>query len=129
MSNTTNNEKKKMSPEKKIVMFLIIFLSLSVCVTAGFIYYKNEIEYIGTNSNSNKNTEIVKENYGLASLKETYDVNDIRYSNIRESYGDFLEEYSENKILINYTQISGLKDLNIQTKINKKIKQKAEALY
>lgn len=129
MSNTTNNEKKKMGPEKKIVIFLIIFLSLSVLVTAGLIYYKNEIEYIGNNSNSNKNAEIVKENYGLASLKETYDVNDIKYSNITQQYGEYIDEYNENKITITYAQISGLKDLNIQTKINQKIKREAETLY
>lgn len=129
MSNSINNEKKKMSPEKAVVIFLIIFLGLSVLVTAGFIYYKNEIEYIGTNNNVNKNTEIVKENYGLVSLNETYDVNDIRDSTIIEEYGSNYNEGMGSKITITYSQISGLKDLNIQTKINEKIKRETEALY
>lgn len=129
MSNSTNNEKKKLSFTKVVVIFMILFFVVSIAATAGLIYYKNEIEYTGSNISQNKEEQIVSENFGLSAINEKYNVNDIQCSVVEEAYGDYAEEWGLSKIHINYVQISGLKNHSIQNKINKKIKEEAEALY
>ena len=129
MSNSTNNEKKKLSFTKVVVIFMIFFFIVSAVVTAVLIYYKNEIEYTGSNIPQNKEEQIISENFGLSSINEKYNVNDIQCSLVEEGYGDYVEEWRLNKIHINYVQISGLKNHSIQNKINRKIKEDAEALY
>ena len=105
-----------------------MFTTISTGITAGLIYMENtkkenKIEII------EEKKEIEPDNLGVKSFKDTYFINELEI--IEHSYAEgekiqikhteyYTEEYYP--IEVNYIEISGLKDKNIQNKINKEIK-------
>lgn len=120
------NEKKV--SVKKIIIFLLIFTVLSSSVTIYLIRQKND-EYLNKNELlQNEKTENISDNLGIKSLEETYKENYIKIENIKATNGE-KDEDGQYPIEINYVQIDGLKNSEIQDEINKKIKKEVSKYY
>ncbi len=137
---TTNvKKKKKLKTRTKVLIIVII-----VCIILTTVLTLLKIKSI--NDNKNKGEEKIQETiedafvteektkkqaedaiYLCKDFEETYNQNDIEIKTVNE--GDDPEDYSARKFTrISYVQISGLKDTNIQNKINKEIKELAYSM-
>lgn len=135
--NAENNEKleniKKIN--KKFIIKFIIFLIILILITCFAIYFT--IKYLDENSENvihkETETEEIKKTaedskYALKSYTETYNSNSLKIIDYYDIDGEIETEnkYHENsKSNINFIQIEGLKNKNIQNQINEELKQKA----
>jgi len=106
---------------KAKIIFVIAFSLICVIVTAMIIVYQNiEIEEKKEEQSQKTKEELNEDNVQGIDLKGTYNQNDLR-----------IEEKSvtQEKAEIRYFQISGLKDKNIENKINKEIEYAALNCY
>lgn len=129
----------------KTFLLVLIYLIMAILITTFAIIFHQKngigiIEYF-SKENSLKNYENNNKVIEETSEKEEIDFNDIKRVNLSDTfkcnnldikyetyeYGDEFYEitgYSYRKISINYFQISGLKDKEIENKINKLIEEK-----
>lgn len=120
---------------KKLIYTLCIVALFAIGLTAGLIFYNYQFNaeygYNNTNGKSNdKNTGLKEIDYtfGVKSLDSKYTVNNIEIEEIRYTEGTPFKEYDwQDKaerypLLITYYKISGLKDKEVENKINEKIK-------
>lgn len=122
--NKQKNEPK--SKDKLKVIILIIFTVVVVCITAGLLVYKS-IKINGNKpsvSETNKETpkkETEDKKY-LVSYKDMYYINPLT---ITDKYYEKKATKTQGSISAQYVEITGLQDKELQTKINKEIKDKA----
>lgn len=139
MSELTHNNSSKTSSAKKTLLGLIIFAIICIAITCACIYMTLENRKQNTNDESTENTvqeETVskeKPQYKTLKLTDKAKLNGITENNEEESYGEVVYYYeynnsSEHKLEIDYVQISGLKDRNVQARINQRIKDKVDEL-
>lgn len=135
--------KKKNNIFKLVIIYFIIAV---VVTTIAVVFHKINgfgiIEYfsnknIPENAISNEVTiqedigeKVHTDNIRRILLSDTYKSNNLEIEEENHEYGEeiYYENDSTRKVRINYYQISGLKDKNIENKINKKIEEKSESL-
>lgn len=132
---------------KKIILALTIFVGLAIGTTTGLIlqrnnFIKSEYSALETNSgdnnsiifeNDNKENEFFEEEKNQLSIKSEYhqNVNDNAPGTNLEDFYDENDliwekiEYSEDTIEGSYYQIKGLKNKEVEKKINDKLKTSA----
>lgn len=104
---------------KSRVIFVTIFCIICICVTLGFIMYKNIEIDDGTQKTNIDNQSSKKDVQGI-SPKGTYNQNDLIIKN---------KKATKDKVEISYCQISGLKNKEIENKINKELESVALNCY
>lgn len=133
------SDKKSSNKDKLKVVILIVFAVLAVLVTASLLTYK----YIESNKDKNEgntgnigNTGSINnviENKGesadskyLVSFQDMYTINPITIVSKEYKSGKIkVDGETEDKVYIDYVQISGLVDTAIQNRINEEIKNTA----
>lgn len=133
------SDKKSSNKDKLKVVILIVFAVLAVLITASLLTYK----YIESNKDKNEgntgnigNTGSINnvvENKGesadskyLVSFKDMYTINPITIVSKEYKNGSIkVDGETEDKVYIEYVQISGLVDTVLQNKINDEIKNTA----
>ena len=106
---------------KAKVVFVIIFSVLCMIVTGILILYQNiDIEEKNEEVTQGVSKEPIEKDVPGINLKGTYNQNDLK-----------IEEKSitQEKVEVRYAQISGLKDKNVEDKINKEIEKAALNCY
>lgn len=152
-TNVETNFKKK-HPIRNSIIFLLLFAILCAGVTAFLIYQeqsivddkeskevKNEVVDVENNAVDNtvlddkepeKETSNVKKEVaeceGIKALDETYKINDLKITDKEIEIGKSTNGYTS-KVIINYIEIEGLKDKELQQKINKRIEDKVMSMY
>lgn len=134
-----------------ILKFVIFYTVLIVIVTAvlNFLYLKYDINVFKLSKNSTQIDNLipeekkqeVKERIDYSSIKrpeltDKYYMNNIEIEEKSKGYGDVIDviNYGNGKtedvykVSLYYIQISGLKDADVQKKINKEIRETAESL-
>lgn len=130
-----------------ILKFVIFYVVLIVIITAvlNFLYLKYDINVFKISKTEDINkVEVPKDvkekidysNIKRSELTDKYYMNNIEIDEKTKGYGNIIDsiEYSNDtkedvyKISIYYTQINGLKDADLQKKINKEIRETAENL-
>jgi len=135
-SNENFKSKKKLSVKKKIIIFLLVFTIVCIGITSFAIYYKKsntkipiveeKIEDIEEVVVTKK--EIIPDGLGIKSLLETYDCNDLEIIEQEYHEGKKVTEANGSSywpLEIRYIKIKGLKDKEIENKINEEIKAKS----
>lgn len=133
------NKKEKKPFKLKVWMLFLIYLVVALSITFLLVFINKSAK-----ENTDLETEvspIIDENKELEevrkiTLKDKYAVNNLKIETISEDYGEIVAEYDFNndsifedidkRITIDYIQISGLKDKNVESKINKIIKDRVE---
>lgn len=139
MSESSNISKEKNSSAKKTFAGLLIFTIICVSVTCACIYMTLETKKEAKEKNELQNTlqdEVVvskKNNHETTKLTDKAKLNGIVEEREKEVYGDAIDYFEYNneyvyKLEVNYIQISGLKDRNVQATINQAIKDKVDEL-
>lgn len=129
------NKKQYKNSTRNMIIFLILFTIICIGVTVFFILKSNNAKSIQNITNivsevinENSETVIADDGLGLKSLDETYKENRLKISSI-----DFTEGSKNSdgnyKLEGNYIQIDGLKDKDIEQKINENIKNKITTWY
>ena len=121
--NNINNKDKKKHTLRNTIIFYILFTTICVSITIFFIlksYGSSNISDIkkivdGTINNN----EIVPDGLGIKSLDETYQENTIKISKIYITKQNSEDSYDGSS----YLQISGLKDKEVESKVNNRIKE------
>ncbi len=136
------------------IILIFMYLILAIIVTAVSIWFhnKNEIEYIlgekqssqvsnlnvmeNNNTVLNNNTSTNKitsssadtiKNSEKIKLTDKFKVNNLKIEEVEYNYGDMYRENDRylNKFRITYIQISGLKNKELENRINAELKEKA----
>ena len=114
---------------KPTIIFLVIFIIISIAITSGAIYFKlTDKKSPDTNiaKDSTEESKIEKIHNTVAGIKnytDTYNENDLEIITIHmESSNPKVDEYSS------YIKISGLKNKSIENMINEDIENSAHAL-
>ena len=139
MSESMHNNSEKTSSAKKTLLGLIIFAIICIAITCACIYMTLETRKQNSNDKSEENTvqeEVAyepKTSYKTLKLTDKSKLNGIIENKEEESYGEVVYYYeydnsSVHKLEIDYVQISGLKDRNVQARINQAIKDKVDEL-
>jgi len=131
-------EKNTRNNRKKTIIFLIVFSIICIGITVVAIFYKksntniiitnNEIEEEQVADEKEKQKEFEQDESGVENLLQTYNCNDLGIA--IQYYSDY-ETYIQNEksvyvpLTVNGLEIRGLKDKEIEEKINNKIKEKA----
>ena len=140
-----NNDKKEDKFENKktiknhstrnMIIFLILFTMICVGVTIFLILKSNNAKGIQDITNIvsetiNKDSEnvISDDGLGLQSLNETYKKNNLKIKKVKFTDGNKNSE-GVYQLEGNYIEIDGLKDKEIQQKINENIKNKITTWY
>jgi len=122
--------KKQMKSSTKIILFLIIFTIICIAVTLFAIKYTNQSK--ATSSPSNP-VQITDDGLGIKSLTEQYDENNLKIIEVSDKKGNRTPKYewdtNINKLNIDYIKIDGLKNEEIENKINKEIMVLVYSLY
>lgn len=122
--------KKKMKTSTKIIIFLVIFALLCIGITVVAILLTNQNKPFTSPS---KPTEITTDGLGVKSLTEQYDENDLKIIDVNDKKGKRNVKYdwdtNTGKINIDYIKIDGLKNEEIENKINKEIMVLVYSLY
>jgi len=105
------------------VFLVLTYLLISLAVTFYLIHYKNTTGNSFIDNMKKTNLKIEK-----TPLNEKYAFNNIKIQTWTSPIRDDLE-YSEWNNSISYIEISGLKNTNVQEKINSQIKSKVQSLY
>jgi len=123
--NINNNTKESSKRNKKQLIFLIIYIIIAVSVTTILLVLRNNKlnSDVSTNNNTNDTVDV---RYGITDYKEMYYINPLTFKD--EQY---YKERSSGKYRteINYITVSGLKNKELQDKINKEIKDVAYKYY
>ena len=122
-----------------IFKFLILYFIIAVAVTGYFIYFYKQKQmtpfeyYFGKeNENVNAINEQINidstENYGIKSLSNKYFLNNLNLEVIKEERGEIIKsEWSEDyKFTCRYVKVNGLKNKQVENKINNWILEKVE---
>ena len=127
---------KKTKKKSKFAIKYLIYVLILVTITAIAIYIT--IDRINKNKEMNNSTSFVEtkkeeedKKYLITSYAETYNSNSIKITKYYDEDGTVSTENSFNentKCLVEYVQISGLKDKKIQSDDNKRLKDKAYGL-
>ena len=104
---------------KSKVIFVTIFSIICICITLGLIMYKN-IEIDEEYQTENINNQISTKDVQGIDVQGTYNQNDLIIKN---------KKATKDKIEISYCQISGLKNKEIENKINKELEEVALNCY
>lgn len=96
---------------KSRVIFVIVFCLICIAITTGAIIYKN-IEIDETEGAKKEEARLQEDTVKGVNLKGTYNQNDLSISEKRAT---------KEKIEITFCQIDGLKDADMQNKINKEL--------
>lgn len=105
---------------KSKIIFVVIFCTICIVATTLIVLYKNiDIEPEQQEEVIEENTSKEKDVQGV-NLKGTYNQNDIKVER---------RTFKNDKLEIEYCQISGLKKVTIQDKINKEIENTAINCY
>ena len=123
---STPDVKVKKMLNKRIVIGLICILAIIICVVVYTVFIsKKEEEY--------KDEIPQEEAQLLITEEETYEgLNYLMDVEVIEQLGFFYnysEELEGNKIDVTYVKVSGLKDTELEEKINEKLKTEAESMY
>ena len=131
-------EKKKLKPFTKIVIFLCVFAFVCVGVTTCLIYIHNknmkqEEPFVETKQEEKETYKIEDDGFGIKSLTERYVGNALNTETVEDGIGNRKPSHkydtNTNKISINYFVIDGLKNEEIENKINKEIKDKVYSMF
>ena len=117
----------KNNSNKTKVVIIIVFTIIAILITGGLLVYK----YINRNNEDKANTnEILAPNKQsedlkhLSDFKDMYSINPIEITYKEYTKGKIKDDGIEHdKIDIDYVQISGLKDKELQKRINDEIKE------
>lgn len=134
LNNELEEEKNAESKEvknqfvKKYILFLLIFSIVCICITA-FLIYQNENGNISVEVQKDENIikkqknnkKQVEKCEGLKAKDDTYKLNNLKI--IEKSIED------EPKLNIEYFEIDGLKDLELQQKINDRVRNTTMSMY
>lgn len=124
----------------------IIIVAVIICIVAGaflvMIFKEDSTSKPSTvqdtpPTSKEENTTMTNNNstneLGIANLNESYDVYPVDItSNVYKKGGNFYnnnEKIKGDKVYVEYKQISGLKDIDKQNKINEKLKDMSVSLY
>ena len=116
---------------KQIIYFLVAFAIICIIVTAICIFYTINGKKSENNVNESElNTDV---NIEKISLDKKYFTNGIENKNVKYKEGDVVERFDGDvediyEYEISYEQISGLKNNDIQNKINKEIENEVKDL-
>ena len=120
-----SEEKTKKLLNKKIIIGIICILAIISCVVVYTLFISD--------SKAEETSQLEEENALLITDNETYE--GLNYSmtvEIIEQLGffyDYSQELEGNKIDVSYIKIDGLKDVELENKINEKLKSEAESMY
>lgn len=131
-----------MRVSKNTIVFLLIFSIVCISITIAAILYTKytwkdqssavilENKRISSTENNKQNIQIETTSNDITSLDDTYKTNALDIKDNIYRNGDTVkkEKYNE-KLKINYPEISGLADINIKTDINNKIREKVFSMY
>ena len=153
MSELNNNDedfkvveeiRKKKHPVRNTIIFLIFFTV--ICVgTTGYLIYTNNLES-EPKEEATSNTDTVKKEKkknnikkeveyceGIKSREEMYNINDIKITEKKFHEGNVIDKFNDGtvqyRLEVNYIEIDGLKDKDLQKQINKRIKDTAMEMY
>lgn len=127
--------KNSISKEKRLIIFTILFSLLCVLSTITAIFFSNKNQENKNDNQSDVGSGVVKNSeseLALKSLTEKYLPNALKVERVEYKEGEYKIQgstVSDYKVYIVYSKISGLKDKNIEDKINKEIKDKAFEVY
>lgn len=141
--NIHSNEKAK--PKDRFIIKYIIFVIILILITVAGIYFT--IRYIDEEakdiaiplkqtieSNEEEEKKVAEDSkYAIKSYSETYDTNSLEIKIYNDTDGEIVEENKETRLQagvnpqdfkynINFVQIDGLKNIEVQNKINAKLK-------
>lgn len=124
-----DEQNKTKSSYRGIIIFLVIFAVISLGITYSLVKNNSKIANEKKPVSNDENGEILIEtgNYGIKDLKGYYYTNKLKITEKKHTEGDMITEYGYTyyPIEVNYIEIDGLKDKNIEDKINKEIKDTA----
>lgn len=135
-----NSEKvkkqRKKHPTRNMIIFLILFTLICVGVTLFFILKSNGSKNVQdiTNivseaiNNNTTSTQIVDDGLGIKSLDETYKQNSLNVKSVNFTDGKKKSDGSY-QVEGNYIQIEGLKNKEVEQKINETLKNKITSWY
>lgn len=130
-SEAPKTSKEKMKLSTKIIIFLTAFFVICVAFTVTAILIKNKKTTVFSPATSFVN----EDGLGIKSLTEQYNENDLKITTVTDTKGTRIplqiEGFEENipKLSIEYIKIEGLKNKEIENKINKEIMVLVYSLY
>lgn len=116
--------------KKNLIFFLVAFACVSFGVTSALIFLKNN----STNVNNTNDSPKLEVDYslGIKDLTQKYYTNNIKTTEVKHAEGGkvWLSDYNYNqdKLSVEYYTIDGLKDKELEKKINDKIRDFAFSL-
>lgn len=123
-----NRSKSAKNSAKRTLYFIIIFAIICFAITTACIYNTLKLRKYG----STYNTSTKQNNSEILEIGKKFYTNGIETKEIIENEGKILETFEIGDPLyeyyISYEQISGLKNTDVQNKINADIKNKVEEL-
>ena len=136
-----NNENKEINsgkvqkhPTRNMIIFLILFTIICVGVTLFFILKSNNSKNIQDSTNivsetiNNNTIQITDDGLGVKSLDETYKQNSLKIKDVKFTDGKKKADGSY-QVEGNYIQIEGLKNKEVEQKINETLKNKIASWY
>ena len=124
-----NNKKVKGKFLIKYLIFVLILAILTLAALFATIQYRKKIkqnEEIRKDVFSTEKKETDEKNLTVSSYSETYNENPIRITTYYDADGKLYTEYHDSKV--QFVQISGLIDQEIEAKINYELKETAYSL-
>ena len=111
---------------KKIIIGLICILAIIICVVVYTLFTSDQKDEEKENIPQEEADLVIKENETYEGLNYTMSVEVIEQLGFFYNYSKELEG---NKIDVSYVKVSGLKDTELEEKINEKLKSEAESMY
>ena len=111
---------------KKIIIGLICILAIIICVVVYTLFTSDQKDEEKENIPQEEADLVIKENETYEGLNYTMNVEVIELLGFFYNYSKELEG---NKIDVSYVKVSGLKDTELEEKINEKLKSEAESMY
>ena len=111
---------------KKIIIGLICILAIIICVVVYTLFTSDQKDEEKENIPQEEADLVIKENETYEGLNYTMNVEVIEQLGFFYNYSKELEG---NKIDVSYVKVSGLKDTELEEKINEKLKSEAESMY
>ncbi len=142
--NKNRKDKKPKKPVNKRLIVLIIVIVICILITALVIFLKimklnkeneeslkEDIDYVFEEETKK---EAYDKELTIKSLEETYDINDLiikTYKDVDGKVTDITDRSNSDvgNVYIEYVEIHGLKNKDVENKINKEIKETVYSLY